>query len=314
MAMGFYKGFIILVLLSVFQVGLSELNGTLITSSDKNFISWNDMKIVVDKQQLSLSDYFNRTRVIVVDQSGLWHSRTVQGAIDMVPEFNTQRVKIFILPGIYREKVLVPSNKPYISFVGNENQTSNTIITWNNKASDKDINGRELGTYRSASVTVLSDYFCATGITFENTVVAAPGGIGMQAVALRIAGDRAMFYKVRVVGSQDTLLDESGSHFFYESYVEGSIDFIFGKGRSLYQNCVFHSTAKRAGAIAAHHRDSEIEDTGFSFVNCTVNGSGKIYLGRAWGNYSRTIYSYCNIDNIITPSGWSDWNEPERQK
>lgn len=62
---------------------------------------------------------------------------------------------------------MVPSSKPYISFIGMENQTSETVITWNNKASDKDGNGCQLGTYRSASVTIESDYFCATGVTFE---------------------------------------------------------------------------------------------------------------------------------------------------
>lgn len=156
-----------------------------------------------------------------------------------------------------------------------------------------------------------------------------------------------MFYKVRVLGAQDTLLDENGSHYYYQSHIQGSVDFIFGKSRSLYQvqfpmpsisicnllfkvrflwfswclnwvlcnqDCVIQSTAKTYGAIAAHHRDSANEDTGFSFVNCTIIGTGYIYLGRAWGAYSRVIYSYCGIDNIITPPGWSDWNIPPRQR
>lgn len=152
-----------------------------------------------------------------------------------------------------------------------------------------------------------------------------------------------MFYKVRILGTQDTLLDELGTHYFFRSYIQGSVDFIFGKGRSRYQvkkifqsvyfflplrvvtsvknsvgidlkqECVLRSTANRSGAIAAHHRNSP-DDTGFSFVNCTINGTGKIYLGRAWGNYSRAIYSYCSFDDIITPPGWTDWNHPERQK
>lgn len=68
---------------------------------------------------------------------------------------------------ICREKVLVPDSKPYISFIGDENRTDETVLTWNNKASDKDKDGCELGTYRSASVTIESDFFCATGITIE---------------------------------------------------------------------------------------------------------------------------------------------------
>lgn len=69
----------------------------------------------------------------------------------------------------------------------------------------------------------------------QNTIVADNKGLGMQAVALRLSGDKALLYKIRVVGTQDTLLDESGSHYFYQSYIQGSIDFIFGRARSLYQ-------------------------------------------------------------------------------
>ncbi|CAL5405360.1 unnamed protein product [Camellia sinensis] len=211
-----------------------------------NYITWEDMKVDLHKERLDLNEEQNQSRVIVVDQNGKGDSVTVQGAVDMVPLLNSQRVKIYIHAGIYREKVFVPNSKPYISFIGDENRISETIITWNDKASDKDNNGHQLGTSKSASVTIESNFFCATNITFED--------------------------------------------------------------------CVLHSTAERFGAIAAHHRDSQYDDTGFSFVNCTINGSGIVYLGRAWGNYSREIYSYCDLDNIITPSGWSDWNQPSRQK
>ena len=66
-----------------------------------------------------------------------------------------------------REKVYIPITKPYISLIGNKNRVTDTVITWNDKASDKSIDGVELGTYRTATVAIDSDYFCATGITFE---------------------------------------------------------------------------------------------------------------------------------------------------
>lgn len=57
----------------------------------------------------------------------------------------------------------------------------------------------------------------------------------MQAVALRVSGDKAMFFRCRILGSQDTLFDHWGRHYFFDSYIQGSIDFIFGSARSLYQ-------------------------------------------------------------------------------
>ncbi|XP_073221162.1 pectinesterase QRT1 [Cicer arietinum] len=278
----------------------------------RNYISWEDL--MVDEQRLVLKKSNNNKefRVIVVDHNGHGHSKTVQGAVDLVPDWNKHRIKIYIYPGIYR--VFVPITKPYISFIGRRNQTSMPIITWNSKSSDRGPNGQTLGTYGSATVAVESSYFCATEVTFENTVVAEAGGKGMQAVALRVDSDKAMFYRVKIKGTQDTLLDNTGTHYFYRCLIQGKVDFIFGSAKSLYEKCRLQSIAENYGAIAAHHRDSPLQDTGFSFVGCSIRGTGSVYLGRAWGDYSRIIYSKCNMDNIISPDGWSEWNHPEREK
>lgn len=63
-----------------------------------------------------------------------------------------------------------------------------------------------------------------------------------QGVALRLAGDKAMLYKVRILGSQDTLYDDKGSHYFFKCYIQGTVDFICGNARSLFQVlCLFLS-------------------------------------------------------------------------
>lgn len=58
---------------------------------------------------------------------------------------------------------------------------------------------------------------------------------GEQAVALRISGTKAAFYNCSFVGSQDTLYDHKGLHYFNNCFIQGSVDFIFGYGRSLYE-------------------------------------------------------------------------------
>lgn len=70
----------------------------------------------------------------------------------------------------------------------------------------------------------------------KNTAPAPePGAEGAQAVALRIEGDQAAFYGCGFYSAQDTLLDNAERHFFKHCFIQGSIDFIFGMGRSLYQ-------------------------------------------------------------------------------
>jgi len=69
------------------------------TDSDHagNVITWDDFTVDEKGTTSNVGG-----RVIVVDQSGNGDSTTVQGAVDMVPLNNTQRVKIYIYPGIYR--------------------------------------------------------------------------------------------------------------------------------------------------------------------------------------------------------------------
>ncbi|GLJ49282.1 hypothetical protein SUGI_1041520 [Cryptomeria japonica] len=279
-----------------------------ISAATNYMISWDDLNAGD-----YLSNYDRTTQFVVVAKDGSGHCRTVQGAVDSIAEGNRRRVKILIRAGIYREKVRIPATKPFVSFIGEGR--GKTILSWNDSASHRGADGRSLGTSGSASITIESDYFCAKGITFENRAPsAAPGAKGMQAVALRVAGDKAVFMECRMVGNQDTLFDDSGRHFFWKCSIQGSIDFIFGNARSLYQNCLLRANAASYGAIAASQRSSANERTGFSFVSCRVKGSGIVYLGRAWGSYATIVYSLCNFDHIINPQGWYDWGDASRRR
>ncbi|KAI8009203.1 Pectinesterase QRT1 [Camellia lanceoleosa] len=65
-----------------------------------NYITWEDMKVDLQKERLDLTEEQNRRQVIIVDQNGKGDSVTVQGAVDMVPLLSSQRVKIYIHSGI----------------------------------------------------------------------------------------------------------------------------------------------------------------------------------------------------------------------
>ncbi|KAJ7559440.1 hypothetical protein O6H91_04G085400 [Diphasiastrum complanatum] len=60
-----------------------------------------------------------------------------------------------------------------------------------------------------------------------HTPAPPPGAVGRQAVALRISGDKAAFYRCNFHGAQDTLYDDKGRHYFSNCFIQGSIDFIF---------------------------------------------------------------------------------------
>nr|QIR83159.1 pectin methylesterase 1 [Cunninghamia lanceolata] len=245
------------------------------------------------------------SRYIVVDSQGRGHFGSVQAAVDSVRHGNRQRVIIEIRPGSYIEKVVVPLTKPYITLQGWGKER--TVIEWHNKASDVGPDGQELHTYNTASVTVLANHFSARNITFKNSAPAPlPGMEGWQAASFRISGDKAYFLGCAFYGAQDTLCDDAGRHFFRECYIEGSIDFVFGNGQSLYYKSELHSVAPVFGSVAAQDRQRPFEKTGFSFVHCKVTGRGPLYLGRAMGQYSRIVFAYSYFEDII--AGWDDWD------
>ncbi|XP_030549451.1 probable pectinesterase 53 [Rhodamnia argentea] len=245
-----------------------------------------------------------------VSQDGTGDYRTISEALNSIPVFNTRRVILVIKPGVYREKINVPRNVPFVTFLGDS--TSPPTITGNDTASVTGRGGTPLKTFQSATVAVDANYFIAVNIKFENTAPHEVGSIGEQAVALRISGTKAAFYNCSFIGNQDTLYDHKGLHYFNNCFIQGSVDFIFGYGRSLYENCYLNSVAKKVASLTAQKRTNASLASGFSFKNSTITGSGLIYLGRAWGDYSRVIFSYTFMDRVVVPQGWSDWGDPKR--
>ncbi|XP_078431948.1 pectin lyase-like superfamily protein [Wolffia australiana] len=250
---------------------------------------------------------------IVVDKNPAAGDFTsIQAAVDSIPFVNLVRVVIKVNPGVYTEKVTV---SPFRAFVTVEGAGADrTVVQWGDTAQTPGLNGQPMGTFNSATFAVNSPYFIAKNITFKNTTpVPPPGALGKQAVALRISGDTASFWGCKFIGGQDTLYDHQGRHYYKDCYIEGSVDFVFGDGLALFEGCHLHATAVNYGAVTAQDRMSLLEDTGFSFVNCRVTGSGALYLGRAWGTFSRVVFAFTYMDNIIIPKGWHNWGDPNRE-
>ncbi|XP_045807752.1 probable pectinesterase 53 isoform X2 [Trifolium pratense] len=291
-------------------------------SDFENWISWNmksyQKKSIMEKKyrnvsaigqglDLKLRQAESKKISLTVSQNGAADFKSITEAINSIPPYNTRRVILLIAPGVYREKIVIPKTLPFITFLGDSRDRP--TITGNDTASVAGNDGALLRTFNSATVAVNASYFVAINIKFENTAYVPIGSEVDQAVALRISGTKAAFYNCSFYGVQDTLYDHKGLHYFKNCFIQGSVDFIFGYGRSLYEGCTINSITKNMTSITAQKRSSSSLDSGFSFKNSTVTGSGRVYLGRPWGDYSRVVFSYTFMDKIVLPKGWKDWED-----
>ena len=99
------------------------------------------------------------------------------------------------------------------------------------------------------------------------------------------------------------------SHLYLKTFV---ISFL-----SLFQACDLYVNAQEgyiSGSITAQKRQDPNDASGFVFVECNITGTGEVFLGRAWGSYSRVIFMYTYMSSIIIPEGWFDWGKPDRER
>ncbi|KAL2978003.1 hypothetical protein AAZX31_13G096300 [Glycine max] len=252
-------------------------------------------------------------RVVRVRRDGAGDFRTVTDAVNSIPSGNKRRVVVWIGRGVYREKITVDRSKPFVTFYGERNGNDNDndsrdimpIITY-------DATALRYGTVDSATVAVDADYFVAVNVAFVNSSPRPEeNSVGAQALAMRISGDKAAFFNCKFIGFQDTLCDDKGRHFFKDCYIQGTYDFIFGNGKSIYlvgltYRSTIESVANGLSVITAQGRESMAEDTGFTFLHCNITGSGNgnTYLGRAWKKSPRVVFAYTYMGSLINTQGW----------
>jgi len=177
---------------------------------------------------------------VTIDAAGGGDFKSVQAAVDSVPDRNAEPMRFLIKPGKYEEYISVPRNKPFISFIGQGAKPEDTVLTYHLKSSDPKSDGSgNVGTTGSASVTITASDFTAENITFANS---AGDNVG-QAVAVKTNGDRIAFFNCRFLGFQDTLYPSGqGRVYFKDCYVTGDTDFIFGSATAVFDHCTINSS------------------------------------------------------------------------
>jgi Pectinesterase/Bacterial Ig-like domain len=234
---------------------------------------------------------------LTVSREGAGDFCSVQGAVDFVPAANTTPTTITIKNGTYHEIVYIPA-KHNLTFHGEDRKQ--TIIAYPNN----DTLQMKLGTgYRSMIEAEGSNGLVFENLTLHNTT---PQG-GSQAEALRIEpGDQAILRDADFVSLQDTLL-LSGRVYVTNSYVEGNVDFIWGKGTAYFEKSEI-KTVGRAGYLV---QSRNVGPYGYVFVDSTLSTDGSApgltVLARIEGDRfpnSSVAYVNCKMGPQIAAKGW----------
>jgi len=251
---------------------------------------------------------------ITVAKDGSGDFTTVQNAINSIRDLGPAEAFIKIKSGIYNEKIVIPSSKHLITIEGEDKE--NTIIT-NDDFSGKlnPLTNEKLNTFNSYTFLVVGDNIKVSNLTIKNS--SCNQG---QAVALHVEGDRFVMKNSKILGCQDTLYSATDhSRQYYENcYIEGTTDFIFGQAIVVFKNCEIKSLANSYITASATSKDNQF---GFVFIDCHLTAKEditKVYLGRPWRPFAKTVFINTTMESHILPEGWNPWKGdkmfPEKEK
>lgn len=248
--------------------------------------------------------------------------RTVQAAVDAVPDDSARAYVISIRPGVYAERVTIPVTKRHLRLEGADHDARHVVITGADYHDETDpATGSAYGTEGSAIVHVKADDFSASYITFANTFDKRthPGISGTQAVALAMEGDRQVYTHDIFYGHQDTLLTWGASattqlrQYVYDSVIDGDVDYIFGNGTLVVDRSfvnalddgIYSTAYLTAPATPAAQKYGILVND--STVDTTL-ANGRLYLGRAWrpatDSDPQVIFRHTRLPQATAPAPW----------
>ena len=239
---------------------------------------------------------------VTVAQDGSGDFASIAEAVLAVPYEEEALVQIG--PGIYREKLVCEKRCITLRGAG----ADKTRLVWGDGGRLPHKDGRATHTFRSAKAG--------------------------QAVAAYVDSTRAVFRRVKLLGSQDTLFcaplpekerEKDGflgprslaprkptAQYYTDCEIAGDIDFIFGGGDALFENCVIRTVDNHIPHSYVTAPSGKADGLGFVFWNCDFVSdcpAGSVYLGRPWRPEGKTAVLDCRLGAHIAPEGFIAWND-----
>ena len=219
---------------------------------------------------------------VTVAQDGSGDFASIAEAVLAVPY--EEKALVQVGPGIYREKLVCEKRCITLRGAG----ADKTKLVWGDGGKLPHKDGRPTHTFRSYTAFFSGETLCVEDMTIEND--AGPGAKAGQAVAAYVDSTRAVFRRVKLLGSQDTLFcaplpekerEKDGflgprglaprkptAQYYTDCEIAGDIDFIFGGGDALFENCVIRTVDNHIPHSYVTAPSGKADGLGFVFWNC----------------------------------------------
>lgn len=258
---------------------------------------------------------------------GVRRYRTIAAALGDAPRDPALRYVVYIRAGRYREKLSV--DRPHVTLLGEDRDR--TIITFDAASDTPAPGGGTYGMRGSWTLRIAAPDFRAENLTIENAFdypanYAKPDGDptklrNPQGVAVMTDGanDRAVFENCRISGYQDTLFANAGRHWFHRCIIIGHVDFIFGAGRAVFDDCDIVSRDRgasgRNGYVTAASTPIS-QPYGFLVIHSRLKketpalAAGSVALGRPWHPFADALavgsvaFVDCWMDDHVGAVAW----------
>lgn len=222
----------------------------------------------------------------------------------------------------------------YFHIISHDHELDSTLY-----ANMKDENNNDLTTWKTAAIKITGSHNVFENLDIRN--ISFSPEIKGQEVAIGIYGDDNIFINCTFKSTQDTLFvgplpddlstryldflpdDEryfegNTTNYFSNCNIYGSVDFIFGAGKAVFDNCNLITVAdKRNESYVVASANSLKDDFGYLFYECNFKKEvevedNTVYLARPWRDYAKAVFAYCNYESHIHPDGFHDWSNVNR--
>ncbi len=246
------------------------------------------------------------------------------------------RDTLIFAPGIYRQKAVIRT--PGLTLVGSG--IDKTVFIYNDYARKEDADGFQLITFRTYTLAVVADGVSIRDLTVCNDALQPE--VKGQEVALSVVADDFLMENCRLSSTQDTLFAGPLPEDLIERYtgfladelrrggqmkqvfrncrIEGTVDFIFGCGETLFDECELRSLkdARNNGFVAAPAHEAHRSE-GYTFRRCRFTCEetvepGSIYLARPWRDAGLCRFENCSYGSHINALGFDKWQGTNRDE